>query len=560
MVTLAQAQMPQMVTENGRTRLYVDGRPFVMLAGELHNSSTGSLTRMAPIWQRMKAQHLNTVIAAVTWETIEPREGEYDFRLLDGMIRGAREAGLRLVLLWFGSWKNGISTYVPEWVKLNQRRFPLAEAENGQKILALSALGQESMKADARAFGRMMSHLKEVDGEQHTVIMVQIENEIGTLGTRGLRCQRDFSPLAEKAFRGQVPRELMAYLKANKSRLHKAVSDAWTANGSRLNGTWEEVFGRGQDIRTDNWQDTYPFLTEELFNAWNYATYVETLARAGKAIYPLPLYVNAWLKQPEGRVPGEYPSGAPIPHVFDVWRAAAPHVDFFAPDIYAIDVFDWVCQTWKRDGNPLFIPETSANADGASRAFYTFGRYGAIGYAPFGIDGGAGLLTISDGDQSFRKAYGLLRHLTDYLNKYGDTADMKGILTGRGREVEVADWGDYALRFSSTMQYNAFELIGVNVENAQQGSEDVPVSGALIVRLAKNEFLVAGGINGLYISVEKGSRSKAGNVGLLAVDELLFDEQGHAERHRLNGDEIYLGGPELQPGEARAFIIKTYDY
>ena len=88
-----------------------------MLGGELHNSSTGGVEYMHPIWKRMADANLNTVIASASWELVEPVEGKYDFVLVDSMIMGARKESLKLIVLWFGTWKNGMSTYVPAWVK-----------------------------------------------------------------------------------------------------------------------------------------------------------------------------------------------------------------------------------------------------------------------------------------------------------------------------------------------------------------------------------------------------------------------------------------------------------
>ena len=173
---------------------------------------------------------------------------------------------------------------------------------------------------------------------------------------------RDYSPLANRAFKGQVPEALTGYLAKHRKALHPAIRQAWEANGSKRQGTWEEVFGKGQPSSgTDEWLTEFPYLTEEIFMAWHYATYVGYIAAQGKQEYPLPMYVNAWLKQSGGREPGRYPSGGPLPHVFDIWRAAAPGIDFFSPDIYAIDIFDETCSSYTTGGNPLFIPETKAD-------------------------------------------------------------------------------------------------------------------------------------------------------------------------------------------------------
>ena len=103
-----------------------------MLAGELRNSNSTSPDYLKPIWPRMVAMHVNTVLSAVQWEVVEPQEGKFDFSLVDTQIRDAQSYNLRLIFLWFGSWKNGVSSYVPAWVKTNQTRFPRVAGQGRQ--------------------------------------------------------------------------------------------------------------------------------------------------------------------------------------------------------------------------------------------------------------------------------------------------------------------------------------------------------------------------------------------------------------------------------------------
>src|SRR5215212_3165182 len=131
---------PHLRKQGSATQLIVEGRPFLVLGGELHNSSASSTEYMRPIWERLVALNLNTVLATVAWEQIEPAEGSFDFDLVDGLIQAARRHGLRLILLWFGSWKNGVSSYVPAWVKRDYRRFPLSKLHSGQTTAVLSTV------------------------------------------------------------------------------------------------------------------------------------------------------------------------------------------------------------------------------------------------------------------------------------------------------------------------------------------------------------------------------------------------------------------------------------
>ncbi len=320
--TAASAQMPAI--RDGQ--LVVDGKPFLILGGELGNSSASSRAWLAPAWPRLRAMHLNTVLAPVSWELIEPAEGQYDFASVDGLVEDARSHGLRLGLLWFGAWKNSMSTYVPGWVKRDPRRFPHALAADGTPQEILSAFAPATRDADARAFAALMAHLRRIDGERHTVILVQVENEIGFLPDA-----REHGPLADAAF-------------------------------ARYRGD------------------------EEVFTAEAYARYTEAVAAAGKRAYPLPMYVNGAQGRP-GRKPGEYPAGGPLVHLLAAWKRSAPSIDFLAPDIYFPN-FGAIARSYALPGNPLFVPEANNAGDphAAANAFLVFGGLKGIGFSPFSID------------------------------------------------------------------------------------------------------------------------------------------------------------------------------
>jgi len=238
------------------TQLIVDGKPYLALAGELLNSSATSLEYMKPVWSRLVETKLNTLLPGVSWNQIEPQEGKFDFKVLDGLIQEARSHNLHLVPLWFGSWKNSLSSYAPDWVKKDFERFPRAQVAGGKNIELLSTLSDANRDADARAFAALLRHIKAVDGQQHTVIMLQVENEVGMHGD-----SRDRSPAADKAFAGPVPKELMDYLQKHKDTLVPEFRQVWEAAGFKTSGTWEEVFGQSK-------------ATEGVFMAWNYARYI----------------------------------------------------------------------------------------------------------------------------------------------------------------------------------------------------------------------------------------------------------------------------------------------
>ena len=295
----AQTPLPQIKQNRTVKQMFVDGKPFIMLSGELHNSSASSIEYMKPIWDKLAAMHLNTVVSTVNWELLEPEEGKFNFDLVDAQIQEARKRDMRLVIIWFASWKNGGSNYTPLWVKTNPLRFPVQARKpattgssssmfrEGDRTMPLSPLGEASMLAEARAFRALMRHIREVD-PQHTVIMMQVDNEMGLLGD-----SRDRSPLADAAWVKPVPVDLMNFFTKNKATLLPEMQEVWGRNGYKTSGTWAEVFGK------DEW-------AEEVFMAWYYSRYLNKVIIEGKAELNIPMYVNAWLgPQPGQLLPGD---------------------------------------------------------------------------------------------------------------------------------------------------------------------------------------------------------------------------------------------------------------
>ncbi len=534
------SEMPHLTRQGKSTQLIVDGKPFVMLGGELHNSSTAGFEYMNPIWKRMAEANLNTVIAAASWELVEPEEGHYDFALVDSMILGARNEGLKLVVIWFASWKNGESTYVPAWVKKDTARFPLVIDEAGNKRNILSTFSDESCNADARAFAALMKHIHKIDSKDHTVIMIQVENEIGTL-----RTLRDFSEKANAAFNGPVPEELITYLEENRETIHPGVMAAWEKQGFRSEGTWEEVFGKGELMET--WKDL-SYLTEELFMAWNYAKYVGRIAEAGRAEYDLPMYVNAWLKQPgtSGSAPGDYPCGGPTPQVIDVWRAAAPSIDLLAPDIYIVDEFRYVCDVYTLSANPLFIPETRGDAASAARVFFAFGEYNTLCYAPFGIDGGDAGANVND-ISDIKDSYSVLKQLTPLILENGAN---RGLLVDDNNRIDSVTLGGFKITGSLGRRFR-------NAPAAQgmQGIQQRQAGGALIISTGPGEYYIAGRNMSINFSAPEPKSNE--HVSFLLLEDGMFVDNEWVTGRRLNGDEFRV---TLPSDRSKIYKVSLYTY
>ena len=497
------APLPRLVESGGKHALIVDGQPFLMLGAQTNNSSNYPAA-LAEVWPVIEQLHANTLEIPVAWEQIEPTEGKFDFSWVDTLLPQARQHNVRLVVLWFGTWKNTNPQYTPEWVKSDTKRFPREITPEGKTHWVMSALGMNTLQADSRAFAALMHHVREVD-PQHTVVMMQVENETGSY-----EIPRDFSPGAQRLFAQSIPAELAR-------RIGKS-------------GTWAQVFGKTAD---------------QAFNSWYVARYVDAVAAAGKAELDLPMYVNASLTDPftlDGVEHGA--SGGPNWNVIDIWKAAAPHVDIEAPDIYTADYAKYAkyIEDYRRPDNPLLIPETG-NDVAFARFFWLALGNGAIGWSPFGMDEtrysnyplGAKQLDPQTLD-AFAAKFALIAPIArDWARlAYGRP------IAGFAKPEDASDQSAVLGRWKISAKYGYWQFGLEDWEKTRTSpNKDLPVGGAALVQLGPDEFLVAGSDVRLRFSLD---RPQAGeNSQFLDVEEGTFVNHRWVMARRWNGDQADYG-------------------
>jgi regulator of sigma D len=499
-----QNAFPHLAKKGNATQLIVHGKPFIILGGELGNSTATTLEYMQPVWGKLKAMNLNTVLIPVYWELIEAEEGKFDFSLYQDLIIEARKNNLKIVFLWFGTWKNSMSSHVPAWVKLNQEKFPRSKDESGKSQEILSCFSENVLQADLQAFENLMRFIKDFDTNDETVIMMQVENEIGMLPSA-----RDYQTLANEAFIKEVPVDLIEYLQKNNEKLVPEFIKIWKENGYKKLGTWEEIFGKG-------------LATDEIFMAYFYSKFTNKITDAGKKIHPIPMFVNAALNR-IGKEPGQYPSAGPLPHLIDVWKSGGAAIDFLAPDFYNPDFKQW-CDLYARQSNPVFIPEHAFDNTVAAKALFAFANYEAIGFSPFSIESAE-----KPTDEPLGKMYQLIKELTPLITQNQGQNKIKGVLLSKMNPETTVRLGKYELtcKHDYTLSWTA----GDRTQDWLQGS-------AIIIQTGEDEFYIAG--TGVVITF-KYQENKDINVGLLKVEEGKFVENKWTILRHLNGDQTHQG-------------------
>ena len=446
------ADAPKIVEHNGRHALLVDGAPFLVLGAQINNSSSWPAV-LPQVWPALESMHANTAEAPVYWEQLEPQPGRFDFSTVDALVQGSREHHLHLVILWFGTWKNGNMHYVPEWIKTDPRKYARMINAAGEPIDVLSANSTVNRDADKAAFTALMRHLKEIDATDHTVLMIQVENESGGIGS-----PRDFSPASNREFAGEVPGDL---LKA----MHKS------------RGTWRDVFAGRAD---------------ETFQAYHQSRYINEIAVAGKREFDIPLYCNVWLSYPAAELPERqipnpgigYPSGGPVQDMIGLWKVFAPAIDVIGPDIYSDDpgFYKEIVNTYHRPDNALWIPETGNDDSFAKFFFYALGQ-GAIGFSPFGIDRTNWTYSGTEGPKLHSENFALIEPMDREIAKLNFEGKLKTAIEDPGGATQELDFGPWQASVSFGFpQQDGRRAPGTSDHHGR----------ALVAQLGPDEFLVTG--------------------------------------------------------------------
>jgi beta-galactosidase GanA len=473
----------------------VDGAPYLMMGAQVNNSSAWP-DEMPKVWPTVEAMGVNTLEVPIYWEQFEPTPGKYDPSMLHLLLEQARAHHVHLVLLWFGLYKNGSGHYTPEWIKLDEAHVPHVVNAQGRKVDSLAPYTEVGLNADRAAFVELMGDLKKAD-PQHTVLMVQVENEAGSWGS-----PRDFSAEANKLFAGQVPAAVL-----------KAVGKG--------PGTWAEVFGKDADNN---------------FYAWSIASYINKVAEAGKAVYPLPMYVNAPLRDPFHGGPGSYESGSATDLVLPVWKAAAPAIDVIGTDHYDsnYNVYTKVLDLYHRPDNATFVPETGNEAVYARYLFAALG-HGTIGFSPFGMDAtgyynaplGAANLD-AETFAPFVEAYRLIEPMQRVIAKLNFEGKVQAVAEDPANHVQMLTFGKWRAKVSYGLtQFGGGEAKG----------NKTPEGGALVAELGPDEFLVAG----LHARVEFEPTEQGKQKQFLRVEEGYYENGVWHFVRVWNGDQTDYG-------------------
>lgn len=505
---------------------------FFTIGGQVNNSSSRDREAIDRAFSIIKRYEMNTAAFPVYWNRLEPEEDTFDYSQVDYIIDGAVRNGLKLTLLWFGTWKNGASHYVPGWVKKDRERFWRVIDALGNESMVLSPFSKESCAADAKAFSALLRHVKKYD-KNNCVLAIQVENEPGIHAA-----PRDYSGMANRLFEEEIPEELSKFVFEKKDT---AVTTKWQEAGAVSSGSWRDFFG---------------IQAEEFFSAYYFAKYIEQVAIAGKQCFDIPLYVNVWVMETQNRVPGvDYPCGGATSLVLGIWKEFAPDIDCICPDIYFDDQKTYleVCRAYAREDNPLYIPESHADEINSLYVFEAIEYFGLTGIHVFAIDATVdeqGALTPAG--EAYRRTTQILSSVKPLLEQYRGT--------GKIRSVVQQEYADSMFLDLGTMYGRVYFLDRIpdepyiHLDNCHEDEKYKKYRGkGLIITAQESELYLAGEGFKLVLfpkqtatkraSVLRGTKGLNANNGpYLSVEEGHFDEKGVfvADRER-TGDECDMG-------------------
>ena len=513
---LSAAPMPRLAKENGAFQFLVDDRPFIILGIQTGNSS-GYPAELERTWPLAKRIHVNTVEIPIQWQSFEPTQGKFDYSIVDGLVDGARRNNLRLILAWFGGFKNAAMHFAPAWVKEDIQKYPRMIDQAGNPMRTLATHVDATIEADSQAFAAFMRHLKQIDGEQHTVIAVQVENEAGVLGT-----DRDHSETANRLFAQRVPPEVL------------------TAFHKEKPGTWTEVFG--------------PYASET-FAAYYQARYLNRVAEAGKKEFPLPMFLNAWTDIQDGFYePGfSHPSGGPTTRMLPLYKAIVPAVDWISPDIYKRNYVQYIEEAtpYARPDNPLFIPETGRDLVFCRSMFYAIGDLKGIGVSVFGVEGSqnAGSQSIPDNLQDLAATYRVVSQATPLLAEAKKNGKLRAAVEQEGAATVVLDFGDYEAMAQFGPTHYGYG--GARAAGTPKTSGRV-----LIGQTGPEEFVIAGFDSTINFRPRYGS--SAPRADFVSAEEGYYNNGEWKSVRQLSGDQLFFG---LRiPGNGAVVKVKLMKY
>jgi len=386
----------------------------------------------------------------------------------------------------------------------------------GKASYCLSPFGANTLEADRRAFTALMKHLQAVDAAQHTVILVQVENEVGTYGLA-----RDHGAAAEAAFAADVPAEVLR-------------AKPPTASGA-AHGAWRAVYGDYAD---------------EYFHAWAIARYVEAIAKSGRAAHELPIYVNNALRNPlEPMAPwhSNFASGGPTFDVIDIYKAVAPHVDVVGLDLYAPESEQVAASLsrFQRPDNALFVPEMGNSPRYARYVYEILGR-GAFGVVPFGIDYSRDSnyplgSPLSDARlvAPFAPVYAAFAPMQSQWSQWAAEGRTHGIAEGEDRKPQTIAMDGWKAQVSFG-EWQFGERSWPQLKDSVPPGTETPSGGVAIAQIGPDEFIVVG--EHVRVRIEAADAAQAATAQLVSADEGHFDAQGRwVTERRWNGDQVDWG-------------------